>query len=171
MTIADLESIANIIQAVVTSLGILSAGIWTLYNFGLTRISAARIDIAIGVKTISQTENQRIAIFAVDIKNTGKTKVAKKRIVLVLRPLSVASEVPPLLKINKPINYYEGDIHEILKYHTFADPNEGYHEEVGFIVTNISLVQVGVLFEGAKQSEKWEANYLFDVSPKPAKAG
>lgn len=172
MTIADLESIANIIQAIVASLGILAAGIWTLYNFGLTRISAAKIDIAVELKTIFQTEdNQRIAIFAVNIKNSGKTKVAKKRIVLALRPFSITNEMPSLLKIDKPINYYEGDIYEILKYHTFVDPDERYHEEIGFVVTNINLIQVGLLFEGTRRSEKWEVNYIFDVSQKFSKAG
>lgn len=171
MTVSDLESIANILQAVITSIGIISAGIWTLYNFGLTRISAARIDIALSVKTIFHTKNQHIAIFAIDIKNTGKTKVAKQRIVLAIKPLSIESNMPSLLKINKPINYYEGDIHEILKYHTFADPNEEYHEEVAFVVTGINLVQVGVLFEGTKRWNKWEANYLFDIRTESTKAG
>jgi len=171
MTITDFENIANILQAVITSVGILSAGIWTLYNFGLTRISAARISITVNIKTTFEIENQRIAIFAIDVKNTGKTKVAKQRIVLAIRPLSIENKLPALLKIDKPMNYYEGDIHEILKYHTFVDPEEDYHEEVGFVITDINLVQVGVLFEGTKRLNKWEANYLFDICPKSTKAG
>lgn len=163
MSIDDLKAIADIIQAVVTTAGIIAAGVWTLYNFGLTRSAAARVEMELILKSVMDIRGHRIAIVALRVKNVGRTKVEKKYAVLAVRPLRIQETWLPMTRIDTPIDYHQGELHEVLIGHTFLEPSDEYHEEYGFVVDDFDVLQAGIVFAGPKQGQTW-VNYLFDVS-------
>jgi len=164
MSINDIKTIADIVQAVVTTMGIIVAGVWTLYNFGLTRSAAARVEMGLVLKSIMNIREHRIAIIAIRVKNVGRTKVEKRYAVLAVRPLRVQETWLSMTRIDTPIDYHQGELHQVLIGHTFLEPSDEYYEEHGLVVDDIDILQTGIVFAGPKQGQTWEVNYLFDVS-------
>lgn len=164
MNLQDVKKLLEIIQATVTTLGVIAAGLWTLYNFGLTRVSAPQIEISLSIKDVEKIEEQKIALLCVGVKNTGRTRIYKKYAILGIRPISVQPNWPVLTKINLPMVYQQEDTHEILVTHTFLDPGEQHHEEIGIVLSECDFIQVGVVFAGIKRIQAWESNWLFSVN-------
>lgn len=162
MTLDEYKTLAETVQTLVTSVGLIAAGIWTLYNFGLTRFSAPQVEIELDLKSVTQVREKRIAVVVLKIKNTGRTKVAKSHAVLEVRLLQVQNNWPSLTRINTPVDY-KGEVHEVLTTHSLLEPSEQYHEEIGFVVSGYDFLQVGMAFIGTKRYQTWEANYVFDV--------
>ena len=164
MALDNYKTLFEIIQATITIVGIFAAGMWTLYNFGITRFSAPQIEITVKLKSLTTAKGKNVAIFSIDIMNSGRTKVIKKNAFLEIRPLSIRANIPTLARINTPLKYH-GEVHEVFTAHDFIEPGEKYHEEIGFIVSEYDYFQIGLLFIGTKRFQIWESNYVFDVSP------
>lgn len=163
MSLESIYVLAQTVQAAITTLGIIAAGVWTLYNFGLTRYSAPQIEISLSIKKFEKIKERVIALLCIEVKNTGRTRIHKRYAVLGLHPIFVQSNWPELTKINLPLVYQQEDTHEILVTHTFLDPGEKYHEEIGIVLTKCDFVQVGIVFAGVKRTQAWESNWIFGL--------
>jgi len=161
-----LKSAAEAIQAIVATIGIVAAGIWTLYNFGLTRVSAPQIEISVQAKTITEVKNKKILTLCLEVRNTGKTRIYKRYAILGILPIRIQENWPSLTRISSQLIYQRVDAHEILVSHTYLDPGEKYHEEFSIDVSGYDFIQAGLVFAGLKRDQAWESNYVFDLSLK-----
>ncbi|MGB6691692.1 MAG: hypothetical protein WBE76_27960 [Terracidiphilus sp.] len=160
---SELAQTVEIIKSIATAAGICGAGFWALYNFGLTRASAPQITMDASLKSSTNIGNNTLVIIAMELKNTGRTKVDKRQALLGVRNVAIPKMSIVPARISHPFKY-QADVHEILTTHSRLEPSEQYHEELAFLVKSDSLVQIGIVFVGRKKNQTWEANYLFQTA-------
>ena len=93
------KDVTSIIQSVVTSIGIIIAGIWAYFLFIRQRLSYPRINIDFFVDDAQLPENTRLVHVQVDLKNIGNTLVHSDYAQLRLRKIvPLPDEIIPNIK-------------------------------------------------------------------------
>lgn len=163
MALEVAKNIAEIAQSVATALGILAAGFWALFNFGLARASAPQVAIDLRRKSIAETKEQRSVILAIDVQNTGRTKIDFRRASIAVKLFNIEAHWSASTRISEPLDFTQ-DVYRVLVDHDLLEPGEKYHEEIGFVVTGFDFLQVALVFVGSRKFQTWEANYIFELA-------
>lgn len=164
MNFDEIKTIVEIIQGVVTTIGILLAGIWTYYTFVRSRSFAPNVRINFELKQVVELKRGRGAIVRISVKNIGKTKVGKKtcsaKAQAVVEPRFVVDPIE-FVRVDRSLKYTI-NTYSILEDLEFLEPNEQVEEDVLFFLDRSTLFKVGVRVEGEANSA-WSSSAIFDA--------
>lgn len=161
----DLKSWIDMVQSLLTTLGLLIGGLWVLYIFVLGRSYMAHVQIQVDLKYVPDLVGDRGVVVSVKLKNIGRTRVRKavcamsmmllsdQRLNLLKpRPEFVAHRPEAALKlINTSLNRQEGfpsKEHPIFHRLVGLEPDEEATEDFIFFLGETSIVKVDVIFTG-----------------------
>lgn len=165
MELDNIKIIADIIQAITTSLGIILAGAWSLWLFFFSRTFAGTLVISLKLTDVTTVNNIPVAIVNVEIKNIGRTRVKKGYCLIVAKPVE-----DPLLQEGvsvigtQTLDYIEA--RTIFNSLVEIEPNETVSDELALVLNKISFFKVGIKFRRLGTSETWESTAVFNVANK-----
>ena len=162
MTLDQFKLITDILQNTLASIGIVIAGIWTLWTFVLNRTYSGQLTITISNVNNVQLDSSSITILHVKIKNIGHTRITKGKCRLVIDPIDctvLPDELSSLLPV--PPDYTNSNL--IFKTLETIEPNEEVDEEIAMVINSIRMYRVGVSFSDKKNKNIWE-NTAFVVN-------
>ncbi len=165
----------EIVQGILTSVGIVGAGIWSLFVFGLGRNFAPNIKFQFAVKQIISFQDAQAAILSLGIKNIGRTRVKKEACTLV-----VISITPTKLKDQNDVREFrriDPTISEIISQlprrldifsdHDAFEPSEEAIEDILLELGESPILKVVVTFFGSKyiwgRQQQWTSSTIVDV--------
>lgn len=167
MTPDELKTWVEIVQGIVTCVGILAAGIWSFFTFVLGRSFAPNIQIQFDLKQIISLMDGRAAVVTVRIKNIGRAKVRKLSCHIASTDVVVSTRsaaLPLLSRLDTPLDYSQAEVnvYRILETHSFLEPGEETNEDVLFKLGESPILKVGVLFTDLANTN-WSSTAIFDI--------
>lgn len=144
-----LPSAVDVVQGLVTTAGILVAGVWAVYVFVLGRSFSANVHMHFELERIMDPPGARVAVIAVKAKNVGRTRVRKSSVHIHIEPLADGDlDQPPLALVSGKL-----DLTRMRRYPIFEDlvalePDEEVAEDVMFSLGPHSRLKVEVRFVG-----------------------
>ena len=144
-----LATAVDVVQSVVTTAGILVAGVWAFYVFVLGRSFSANVHMTFDLERVIESPAVRVAVLAVKAKNIGRTRVHKKSVHIHVVPIAEDELAqPPLALIPGEL-----DITRMRRYPIFEDlaalePDEEVTEDVMLSLGPHSRLKVEVRFVG-----------------------
>ncbi len=163
MSLSDLKTWVEIVQGIVTALGVIVAGIWSFYVFVLGRGFAPNIQIQFELKQVVDLLDGKGAIVLVKIKNIGRTRIRKDAcfIATALVPKD-QRDLPELGRIDVPLKFSEAKVYPVFDTHTSFEPNEEATEDVLFALGKSPTFKVGVIFVDHRK-KAWSSNAILDT--------
>jgi hypothetical protein len=164
MQLDDVKTCVEIVQGIMTSMGILAAGIWSFYTFVLGRSFAPNVQISFEMKQVVNLASAKGAVVSVTIRNVGKTKVRKKNCWIAATPISTdIPRLPALSRIDDALEFGLGKakVYPIFTEHTWLEPGEEAMDEVLFALGGSSTFKVSAIFVGHKK--KWASSVILDA--------
>ena len=163
LKINDVKTYIEIIQSIVTSLGIILAGIWSLWLFVFSRSFAGTLTIDISLKKKIIIDNKPIAIIEIKVKNVGRTRVKKEYFIISINEMEkpFSSIKPYILKTKERVNFTKS--YFIFDHIVEIEPNEEFQDEIPIVLNNIKIFKVSVQFRRKKTREIWESFGIFDI--------
>lgn len=163
MQLSDLKTWVEIVQGLVTTLGVLVAGIWSFYVFVLGRSFAPNIQIRFDLKQVVDLANGKAAVVSVKIKNIGQTRIRKKG--CYIATTSVANSqlnLPELSRLDVSLDFSHAKVYPIFDEHTAFEPAEEATEDALFVLGKSPTFKVGVLFAGHPK-RFWSSSAILDI--------
>lgn len=163
MTIDDLKKLFEIIQAITTSLGIILAGIWSLWLFVFSRSFAGSLTINLSLKQMTKINDLPVAIIRVHIKNIGRTRIKKGYCLITAKPIDKPFPSENIYAIGtKALDYTQSQ--KIFESLIEVEPNEEVVEEIALAIGQLSFFKAGVKFKNLTTKETWESVSVFNVT-------
>jgi hypothetical protein len=174
MSPTDIKTWVEIIQAVLTSLGIVLAGWWSIFTFGLGRSFAPNVILEVSFKNLIDLKMTKAVILSVKAKNIGKTRVLKESCRLTCIPVyGGSSENNDKREFNRidPDEVQVLEIlprqYEILNAHDSLEPEEEAKEDVVLQINSASVLKAGVTFYGHKylwgRKQQWTTYVVIEL--------
>ena len=163
----DLKTWVEIVEGVVTSIGILAAGIWSFYVFVLGRSFAPNVQIRFRMRHPVDTTDRAGVIVSITIKNVGKTRVKKEDCWVALVPIALAlsknSAPATLTRIDSPLEFdlSKAKVYSIFTDHTWLEPDEEATEDVLITLGKSPVFKVAGVFIGHRK--KWASSAILDT--------
>jgi hypothetical protein len=144
----DVETLVNISQGLVTTLGILVAGTWALYTFVLGRSFAANVQIQFEPVHIIELASNKVAVVSVKAKNIGRTRVDVTEVWFSVAAVTDEElNKEPLTQI--PTTVGKGRrTYQVFTELLALEPEEEKAEVIAFALGQYSKVKVQVFFSG-----------------------
>ena len=165
MTPDDLKTWVEIIQGMVTTVGIIAAGIWSFFTFVLGRSFAPNMQITFELKQVVDLKERKAAIVSVKIRNIGRTRVRKKRCYIATASVtdsSDASDIPEFSRLDESLEFSVAKVYRVFDAHTTLEPDEGAIEDVLFALGQSPTFKVGLIFTD-KRNNSWISSAILDV--------
>ncbi|MUH01550.1 hypothetical protein F7734_58555 [Scytonema sp. UIC 10036] len=161
--LSDVKTSIEIIQGIVTSIGIILAGIWSLWLFVFSRSFAGTLIINISFKRQIIIDNVPVAIVEVKVKNLGRTRVKKEYFILSINEMEspFSATRPYLLKTKERSDFSKS--YFIFDNLIEIEPNEEFQDEIPIVLNNVKNFQVAVQFRRKKSPEIWESFGIYSI--------
>jgi hypothetical protein len=142
-----LVTAVDVAQSVVTTAGILVAGVWAFYVFVLGRSFSANVHMQFDLERVIDSPTARVAVLAVRAKNIGRTRVHKRSVHVV--PIAEDElDQPPLALIPGKLDMTRMKRYSIFEDLAALEPDEEVTEDVMLSLGPHSRLKVEVRFVG-----------------------
>jgi hypothetical protein len=151
--LTELATTVDILQGLVTIAGILIAGAWALYVFVLGRSYTANVQIQFGLKQVvelANSNNTKIAVVTIRMKNAGRTRVKKGFVQLNVQPITDDElDRPGLMLVPTSLDLHKAKGYPIFRELAALEPDEEVVEDVMLAMGHYSKLKVEVYFVGS----------------------
>jgi hypothetical protein len=161
----DLKTWMDILQAAVTTVGILAAGIWSFFTFVVGRTFAPNMQITFDLKQVVDLQDRKAAIVSVKIKNIGRTRVRKKRCYIATASVtdgSRAGDMPEFSRLDESLDFSAAKVYRVFDAHSTLEPAEEATEDALFALGPSPTFKVGLIFTD-KRNNSWISSAILDV--------
>lgn len=184
MNTNDVKIWVEIIQDILTTLGIILAGWWSIFTFGLGRSFAPNVILEVTLKKVVELKTTKGAIVSIKAKNIGKTRIRKESCRITCIPgytdpteSNDKREFKRLDPDEKQVLEILPRQYEILTIHDSLEPEEEAKEDIFLEVNATTVLKAGVTFYGHKylwgRKQQWTTYVIMDlqqsVSPSSSK--
>ena len=139
----------EVVQSVVTTAGILVAGVWAFYVFVLGRSFSANVHMTFDLERVIHSPTARVAVLAVKAKNIGRTRVHKKSVHIHVVPIAEDElDGPPLALIPGKLDMTRMKRYSIFEDLAALEPDEEVTEDIMLCLGPHSRLKVEVRFVG-----------------------
>lgn len=157
MQLKDVKTIVEIIQSVITTLGILIAGVWSYFIFIVARSHAVNIRIELLPKFSFVTANNHFIVLRVQVQNVGQTKVNNKGCFIAieelpLNPSSNSSSKYPY-RADSPFDINRlntSKVYQVLTRQAYLEPSEQVSEDIVLLVAPKTPLRAGAFWSAEK---------------------
>ncbi len=175
MEMSEIKILVDIVQGLLTSVGIVGAAVWSIFVFGLGRNFAANIVIEVKLKSRVDVNGVNAAILSIKAKNMGKTQVKKESFTIIctssdnwtddksrrpFRRIDLTREEIEDLQV-LPWESVIGDDYAQL------EPGEEARDEIAVNLGAITVFQVSACFVGKRawwrSAQQWVSNVIIDT--------
>jgi len=174
MSADDIKTWVEIIQGALTSLGIILAGWWSIFTFGLGRSFAPNVILEVTLSNIVELGSTKGVILSIKAKNIGKTRIKKETCKITCIPVYTDSTDSNDKREFKRLDPDEKKVleilprqYEILNSHDSLEPEEEAKEDLLLEVNNVSVLKAGVTFYGHKylwgRKQQWTTYAVLDL--------
>ncbi len=168
MGLEDIKTWVEIVQSVVTTIGLLAAGIWSYYTFVRSRAFAPNVKIEFALKSVVELDQAQGVIIAVKVRNIGKTKVDRSvclvTVQAVVEPRVIAGRVE-FIRIDQ-LDDQASDAtkrdYSILDNHGYLEPGEHVEEDMLFLLGKSPVFKVSAWFRDTR-GHLWYSNAILDA--------
>jgi hypothetical protein len=150
------------ISSLITACGVLAAGSWALYNFGLRRISRPQVQIDARLISVRPSDSGYVVGLAVRATNGGHVGIRKKSAFVELNSSSRGDVASGIRRLNFPTLKAE-KVYSIFERHTYLEPGEVFMEDLALLVPKGDILQIRVLLIGTNPRDSWTALRLVDL--------
>jgi len=159
--IDDVKTWVDIINSIVATLAILTAGWWFL----LSRSLAGTLQITLTLTGVDKVNNSLAVTVRVQIKNVGRTRIKKDYCAVAAKAVNIrSSSEPSTIMEAGSLDYSQG--REIFRSLTEIEPNEETFQDVAFALREATFFAVGVRLKRKRTSEAWQAISVFNADDK-----
>lgn len=144
-----LVTAVDVAQSVVTTAGILVAGVWAFYVFVLGRSFSANVHMQFDLERVIDSPTARVAVLVVRAKNIGRTRVHKRSVHIHVVPIAEDElDQPPLALIPGKLDMTRMKRYSIFEDLAALEPDEEVTEDVMLSLGPHSRLKVEVRFVG-----------------------
>lgn len=165
MTPEEVKTYVEIIQGLVTTIGIIAAGIWSFFTFVLGRSFAPNMQITFDLKQVVDLKDGKAAIVSVKIKNIGRTRVRKRRCYIATTSItdgSNAGDMPEFSRLDESLDFSTAKVYRVFDAHSTLEPAEEATEDALFALGQSPTFKVGMIFTD-KRHNSWISSAILDV--------
>jgi hypothetical protein len=173
-----LANTVDVVQGLVTTAGILVAGVWAFYVFVLGRSFSANVHMTFDLERVIESPTARVAVLAVKAKNIGRTRVHKRSVHIHVVPIAEDElDQPPLALIPGKLNMTRMKRYPIFEDLAALEPDEEVTEDVMLSLGSHSRLKVEVrfvgrvvlgrafrIFEGGRGDPGWVSRGVLDLT-------
>lgn len=174
MSADDLKTWVDVIQGVLTSIGIILAGWWSIFTFGLGRSFAPNVILEVTLKNIVELKTTKWVILSIRAKNIGKTRIRKEACKITCIPVYKDSMESNDKREFKRIDPDEKRIleilprqYDVLNAHDSLEPEEEAKEDLLLEINSASILKAGITFYGHKylwgRKQQWTTYVILDL--------
>jgi hypothetical protein len=161
----NIKLVTQILQNIITSIGIIAAGLWSYYTFVRGRSFAPNVKIEFSLKQITEIDGKKLATISITLKNTGRTRINKDNCWLSIGQINIKSdETFTIIRQDESldISLSQSKVYPIILDHHWLEPNEEVREDLLFDIGSANFVKVGIIFLN-KKNEKWASNVILNT--------
>jgi hypothetical protein len=173
MEMIEIKIVVEIVQGLLTSIGIVGAAVWSIFVFGLGRNFAANIVIGVKLKSRVEVNGMKAAILSIQAKNMGKTQVKKESFSIICTSSDdwmQDKSSRPFRRIDLTRNEIAGLLpmkSEICVDYRQLEPGEETVDEIAVNLRTSTIIQVSACFVGKsswwRSDQQWVANVIIDT--------
>ena len=169
----EIKILVDIVQGLLTSVGIVGAAVWSIFVFGLGRNFAANIVIEVKLKSRVDVNGVNAAILSIKAKNMGKTQVKKESFTIICTSSDNWTDDKsrrPFRRIDLTRNEIAGLLpmkSEICVDYRQLEPGEETLDEIAVNLRTSTIIQVSACFIGKsswwRSAQQWVSNVIIDT--------
>lgn len=154
-------------SSVATALVAIAGAAWVLYNFGLERISKAKVLLDAEALATDRYPLHSVVQIRVRAENVGRTGMKKVRAFVQVAEINDPGQTDRLRRLNNPSSRPHV-VYSLFSSHTFLEPGEKFIEDL-LIQTSTSTryLELRILLYGPKPIYTWSTHRIVRLDDVP----